>query len=275
MKKKYLVLCLFICVTAMVTYNPVLAKKTPPSNANNTQNLASWAGPISKNMLFAYLGCFAYSVSHEFGHAIMNKLFTGSKINIHLGSLKETKNPLFRTNNITIHSLNPMKGFAKFEKIPQKNWQRFLVSVAGGAFGAAQSYLVLSGMAAFHKYRACSDLTRALGYGFKNALFPFKNVHLNKKLTKPELYCHVALVALALMLNLRTLLYSFLPGDKSVLNLLPTYNSKTDGSRAWTEMGVSCETQDLVAFASYIVEWILRAVIVKKSIDCIRQYSRD
>ena len=257
MKKIAFFLCLSLVLQCGAVHpeNPSLGKKSTT---------------VAKSLALAYLGCLLYSISHESGHAILSKIFTGKKFRIHLGTTPiEKKKEIIDFGPVVIHSFNPLKNWAEVKESGSKI-KNVLTFAGGGIAGALQSYLFLSTVAGYHKYQNCQKLGKSISYGLKNAFSPFKNMKLNKNMNKFEKNSHAVLMALCLMMNVRTLLYSLFPSSVSIINLKPEISKYADGTRVWQELGASKRTQKIACFCAWATEWILRFLIVKKTIDTIK-----
>lgn len=265
---KLLLLCL--CILTL----PLHAQGDDEQPQKKEDSMLNIAKEIGGNALLAYMGAWLYLICHESGHAITNKLCTGDKIKIHLGVFPDSdKQAIIKTEHVNIYGFNPLGGYAVCTEGETK-FQELLVGIAGGIFGAVQSYFLLAGVAGYHKYHECKNVKESFWYGLKNALFPFKNVMCNKTLTKSELYSHLTLMATCLIFNLRVIISSFLPSSGSVAQLVPKLDSRTDGTGAWTIMGTSENTQKVISVAAWLAEWILRFVIVGKAVQCAKRYEK-
>lgn len=227
---------------------------------------------VGINAALGYLSCASYLLTHELGHALVAKACTGSKIDIHIGARCSKEKPLLKIGGITIEGLNPLQGFARSEHPLNNKAQKVCFYIAGGILGGIQSYIFLSCAAAYHKYQECGDIKESIQYGLKNALFPFKNIGLNKNLTKPDLYAHTILSALGLMMNIRKLLYSLIPSNMGLANIIPSIDNRSDGSNAWKTAGATVTTQKLACVVSWALEWVLRTIIIKQAITCIKTH---
>jgi hypothetical protein len=235
MKKIYVILfIIFLSQTTSVTN----------AKSNETDTPSHVVSTALKSGLLAYLGCFSYLLCHESGHAILAKILDDSKIDINLGKLSYEKSgvPILKTQNITLHSFNPFKGYANSPPSSSKI-KEFLKSIGGGLGGLVQGCALLALAAAYKKYRS----------------------YKNEEFTKTETICYTLLIATALILHINRFFYSFTPHSSSILNLIPCVNANADGTRAFNALGISKEAQSLVCVAAYAVEWIARMIIIKEA----------
>lgn len=259
MKKGFILFCLWFSFSLYLHPQTIHKTRSP------------YVSLIPITALVAYAGMWAYTLSHEFGHAVVAKMFERSnQIDIHIGQAHTNGKPMFKMGPVSVDSLCPMKGYAALKKLPSEKWKNVLIDIAGGITGGLQSYLLFVGLAAFHHFKQNDNLSQACTWGFKNTFSPFKNICDNKRLSQPKKNCFAALTALALILNLRVAAHSFFPNNHSLLNITPKIDF-TDGTKAWIRLSNGSPKIPITAYLmSYVTEWILRFIIIKKAWDCVK-----
>jgi hypothetical protein len=260
MKKKII---LFICLSSFLlsTNHRVLEAKKLTFGQK-----ASTAGKL---LTLAYIYAAASIFAHESGHATVSKFLTGSKIDIHLGALsgsKLAKNYLFKTKNVTIHTLLPLFGFARYEKEADTKLKKNLITAAGGLFQIPFGYLALAAVVAINKYKECGNLKKSIANGLKNALFSFQEIKSNKSLSKSSKLLLATLCMVISCSIIEAASYAFFPQKKGILgNLLGIgpLAKRNDGNKIWTRFGITEKTQKLVATMNSLLTLIgLGAVFI-------------
>ena len=221
---------------------------------------------ILKNLGLEYLWHYSSTIAHELGHALTEKLLTGSKINIHIGVYPwekpsdEFQNPY----GIKFHSINPKKGFSSSPGKRTKA-QAFFILAAGEGTALAYTYLFLSGIAGYHKYQECNNVRQAWWYGIKHALTPFKNIHLNKNLRPSELILHLILIVHILFTQLNCISMGF----------FPNWSNKSDGTKIWDLFSTPDQTKKTVQNVVTIVRQILKWIIVWQACKAGKKYAQE
>lgn len=278
--KNLVVLLLFLIFP--ISFSCELEGSAESKNFSNTAlSIAKDYGlPLIKTLGLGYLGCWGYLLSHEFGHAITAKALYGCPIDIHLGIGigEDPSHYLFKIGGITVHSLNPLKGYASFiggDMTKVTRTKEFAIYAAGGVMGGLQSILVLVGLAAYTHFKNTGDLGVSLGAGFKNAFSPFQNMKQIKGMSNFEANLYSGLVATMLALNVNVARSAFIPGSLPGPNFLPSVCSYTDGTRAWKIAGANEKTCKAASVISWLIEWALRVAIIVRARSAVTEYTKQ
>ncbi len=215
-----------------------------------------WTGSNPKELATkilpaAYAFLWLRVLIHELGHAAAVKALTNSKVHINIGdSLTDITEPLIKTDNFTLHGLNPFSG-ETYYTAPENKKKRIFILTAGSIASVLASFISLVGLSAIHNYQDVNNSTndgrivQSLLHGLKNSLNPIKEFFA-KRLdgTGPSTLTR-NLAGLCLFNILEEFVYCLLPLTKG-----------GDGTKLWKELGANqkhLETGRIIAIASAII----------------------
>lgn len=217
-------------------------------------------------MAYVYAGMLI----HEMGHACVSKLFApGVPTPIHLfadsSGQNGSKEILFSIFNIHVHKSFYEGGYC-CTALPADLGQNYklkeaLIRIAGGAAFLLFAYVCFAGQAAKIKHQECGNLKKSIIFGFKNALTPYKNLFLNKKLSKVELIAKLAFISVQILHIVSQIFYAFLPSSST---------NHADGTMFWRMI---CDRTPIPGkYVSSLADYCAILILLEKSISVFNKY---